>query len=616
VLCAALGVLLPAAALADRYSDCTQTRDQERQLRGCNAIIDRGGRENANNRYAAYGNRGWIYLRQGRYEEGIADLDRSLTFKPRAAWSFANRGWVYNHIGDYHRAIADLNEAVAIEPRNPEYLRIRSLVHLKSGDHDRALADLDKAIAINPRYGGALGVRGEVHREKGDYDRAFADLDRAIALDPKDSDALATRGEAYREKGDYNRAFADLDRAAALAPKDSDVLARRGLAYADKGDYGRAFADLDRAVALDPRNTGALVRRGLGYAAKGDYGRALAELDSATANDPFHAYARRKRDEVAALDAGAKQAAAAREREKAERQAKAAPVPKAERHDPAPPGAGGRRVALVVGIDRYDHLADGLQLKKAANDATAVGDTMRGLGWEVIRAENVGRVELLRQWTRFLNAVEPGGTAMLFFAGHGVEIGGVNYLIPRDVPRVGDGEEELLKGAALGLDTLLEGVRARKPAVSLVILDACRDNPFVTSRGRSLGGSRGLADVRAPSGTFIMYSAGAGQRAIDRLSDADPDANSIYTRHLLPRLRTPGLGIQEIAREVRREVMETAKGVGHDQVPAYYDEVVGNFCPAGCAPPASAGDKARLEALEAELARLRAGAAVPVKRPD
>jgi uncharacterized caspase-like protein len=264
------------------------------------------------------------------------------------------------------------------------------------------------------------------------------------------------------------------------------------------------------------------------------------------------------------------------------------------------PAAAEKRVAFVVGIDRYDNLSEGLQLKKAANDATAVGDTMRDLGYEVIRAPNVGRVEFLRQWNRFLNALEPGGTAMFFFAG--------------------DGEEEVLKGAALKLDTLLDGFRARKPAVSLIVLDACRDNPFVTSRGRSLGGSRGLADVRAPSGTFIMYSAGAGQRAIDRLSETDPDANSIYTRALLPKLKTPGLGIQEIAREVRRAVMETARTVGHEQVPAYYDEVTGDFCPAGCTAPAATteakaiaearakaeAERQRLALLQQEAERLRA----------
>jgi uncharacterized caspase-like protein len=279
-----------------------------------------------------------------------------------------------------------------------------------------------------------------------------------------------------------------------------------------------------------------------------------------------------------------------------------------------PAAAAEKRVAFVVGIDRYDHLADGLQLKKAANDAKAVGDTLRDLGYEVVRAENVGRVELLRQWSRFLNMVEPGSTAAFFFAGHGVEIGGVNYLIPRDVPRVGDGEEELLKGSAIKLDMLLEGFRAKKPAVSLIVLDACRDNPFVTSRGRSLGGSRGLADVQAPSGTFIMYSAGAGQRAIDRLSESDPDANSVYTRALLPKLKTPGLGIQEIAREVRREVMATARTVGHEQVPAYYDEVLGDFCPAGCTPSAAkpqpktaeaADERKRLAKLELKVERLR-----------
>jgi uncharacterized caspase-like protein len=243
------------------------------------------------------------------------------------------------------------------------------------------------------------------------------------------------------------------------------------------------------------------------------------------------------------------------------------------------PAAAEKRVAFVVGIDRYDHLADGHQLEKAANDAKAVGDALQGLGYEVIRAENVGRVEFLRQWTRFLDTVEPGSTAAFFFAGHGLETGRVNYLIPRDVPRVD--KQETLEGAALDLGTLLDGLRARKPAVSLVILDACCANPSAIGRLSRPDGSRGLA-VRAPSGAFIMYSAGAGQGGMDRLGASDPDANSVYVRALLPKLRTPGLSIQEIARQVRREVMEIAKGAGHEQVPAYYDEVAGNFCPAGC----------------------------------
>jgi hypothetical protein len=143
-------------------------------------------------------------------------------------------------------------------------------------------------------------------------------------------------------------------------------------------------------------------------------------------------------------------------------------------------------------------------------------------------------------------------------------------------------EENLLERAALKLDMLLDGLWARKPAVSLIVLDAFCGSPFGASRGRIEGGSCALADARPPPGTFIMYSASAGQQPMDRLSDTDTDANSVYTRHLLPNLKVPGLRIQEIALRVRREVMELAKSIGHEQVPAFYDELNVDFCPAGC----------------------------------
>jgi hypothetical protein len=162
-----------------------------------------------------------------------------------------------------------------------------------------------------------------------------------------------------------------------------------------------------------------------------------------------------------------------------------------------------------------------------------------------------------------------------------VEIDGQNFLLPRDVPRVESGEEEVLKGSGLSLAALLDQVRDRHPQVGLYILDACRDNPFVDGKGRGLGGTRGLARVEPPSGTFIMFSAATKESALDRLSDNDSNPNSVYTRTLLPRLKASGR-ITDIARDVRREVRELAASVAHVQTPAYYDEVVGDFCPAGC----------------------------------
>jgi hypothetical protein len=241
-----------------------------------------------------------------------------------------------------------------------------------------------------------------------------------------------------------------------------------------------------------------------------------------------------------------------------------------------------KRVAIAIGIDAYENLKADQQLRKAVNDSRSAGDALSAVGFEVIRAENVRRLEFNRVWQRFLNRIDPGDTVAVYFAGHGVEIAGSNFLLARDVPQVANGEEDLLKGEAIGLSRLLDDLRGRRPKVSVLILDACRDNPFPQPGGRSVGGSRGLTRVEAPEGTFVMFSAGAGEAALDRLSDADGDSNSVYTRRLIPLITQPGLSLPDLAQEVRRQVRELAASVRHRQTPAYYDEVVGRFCLANC----------------------------------
>src|SRR5262249_47912491 len=130
---------------------------------------------------------------------------------------------------------------------------------------------------------------------------------------------------------------------------------------------------------------------------------------------------------------------------------------------------------------------------------------------------------------------------------------------------------------------LLVDIRKRNPQFPLVTPDPGRDTPLRPPEGRSLAGGHGLARRDAPSGTFIMYSAGVGETALDRLPGDDPDkVNSLYTRKLLPLVKTPGLPLHELARQLRLEVHDLAAAVPHVQQPAYYDGLIGKFCLAGC----------------------------------
>lgn len=243
-----------------------------------------------------------------------------------------------------------------------------------------------------------------------------------------------------------------------------------------------------------------------------------------------------------------------------------------------------QRLAFVVGIDNYDNLDK--PLLKARNDAKSIAATFKGLGFEVALGLDLNQEQLLDAWEQFLGKLGPGDVVSVFFAGHGVQLSGQNYLLPKDILGVAKGEE-VLKGRSIGLSKMLDDLADKKVRVALMIIDACRDNPFKKVGTRSIGGSRGLWPLEprphdSSHGTFVMYSAGAGELALDRMSDADQNPNSVYTRRLLPLLSTE-LSLLEIAKRVQSEVEQDAKAIDHPQTPAYYDGISGLFALKGAA---------------------------------
>lgn len=232
-----------------------------------------------------------------------------------------------------------------------------------------------------------------------------------------------------------------------------------------------------------------------------------------------------------------------------------------------------RSLALVIGNDSYANVP---WLKKAVNDARAVAAQLESLGFVVREAENLDQRAMSRALVAFAQDLQPGDRAFFFYAGHGFEIGGMNYLLPVDVPAVQSNEQDIIRDAAFPVDRILEGIRERGASVAVLVLDACRDNPFAAAGTRSLPGTRGLARVDAPEGVFVLMAAGAKQAALDRLSDADDNPNSVFTRTFLAELQKPGRTLVQIAKATQVEVKTLAASVGHDQTPAYYDQVIGD----------------------------------------
>jgi uncharacterized caspase-like protein len=232
------------------------------------------------------------------------------------------------------------------------------------------------------------------------------------------------------------------------------------------------------------------------------------------------------------------------------------------------------RHALIVGIDAYREITP---LRKAVGDAEALKSTLEDLGFTVDLVLDADRRALNRAVSEFQSKLVPGDTALIHFSGHGVELDGQNYLLPADIPSPKSGQQDFIKAEAISLGDLVQRVASSGAATRIFIIDACRDNPFAQAGSRGVGGTRGLTRVEAPAGTFILYSAGYNQTALDRLSDADSEPTSVYTRVLTRKMTEPGKPLAELAREVRSDVEVLAKSAGHEQRPAYYDELSGQF---------------------------------------
>ncbi|TKB69343.1 MAG: caspase family protein [Nitrospira sp.] len=223
--------------------------------------------------------------------------------------------------------------------------------------------------------------------------------------------------------------------------------------------------------------------------------------------------------------------------------------------------AEGKRVAFVVGIGTYDNLSADKQLRNAVNDAEGVSAKLTEIGFQVTKASNLTRSAFNAKWQDVLNSLTKEDTFVLFFSGHGIQLDdGGNYLLPRDVPYIEYGRNEQLKRESISLNELLadlaKGDRPH-PKSSVVILDACRDNPLIPpGHSKSVSAPKGLARVPESDGIFVMYAAASNRTALDRLSTNDPVEYSVFTRVLLSLLGRSDLTIQELTIKVRDEVVQ------------------------------------------------------------
>ena len=219
----------------------------------------------------------------------------------------------------------------------------------------------------------------------------------------------------------------------------------------------------------------------------------------------------------------------------------------------------GNHFALAIGNNAYRRGV----LKNAVNDARGVADALRDVGFTVDVVTDAGLARMEEAVDRFVSLLKPGDIAVFYYAGHGVQVDGENYLIPTDFNGKDEADIKFQSRSASWIQEKLDRTGAQ---LKILILDACRTNPFRIKR--SLEG--GLAQMQGGQGSFIAFATAAGKVA----DDNPASGHGLFTQHLIETLHEPGLTLDGVFNRVRTEVDRDS---GHEQLPYIYSGVIGEF---------------------------------------
>jgi tetratricopeptide (TPR) repeat protein len=408
--------------------------------------------------------------------------------------------------------------------------RNRGSTYGNKGLHELANFDFNEALKLTPDDHVSLRGRGRSFVQIGQYDRAIADLTRYLAIHPRDDRMLNERGLAYLRKNELGPALADFESSIKLNPTQAIPRNNRAFTLARQSRLEAAIEEYSAAIRLRPSYRLAYSNRGYAYEASGQYDKAQADYKMASEGPLLQ-----DNEENRKIKAKAEQRLARLRTLMAEGKVTAQAMAVAE-----------RRVALVIANGAYAHVA---ALRNPTNDGKALAAALRGLDFDVREVYDVDLSMFGKVLKDFGDLADGADWAVIYFAGHGMEIAGTNYLLPVDARLE---LQRHVEDEAMPLARVLNKVSGASK-MQLVILDACRNNPFVAKMRQSGRATRaistGLASIEPESGVLVAYAARDGTTALDG------ESNSPFLEALVKHIGEPGLEINLLFRKVRDEVL-------------------------------------------------------------
>jgi tetratricopeptide (TPR) repeat protein len=547
VLVISLGLVsvltLPAApALADDMETC---RDKDKlaqpqaRLEACEKVIATGqvsGKDLA----AALFVQGHALVMKRDYDKAIVALTAAHEADPDGTVIINWRGIAYERKGQDELAMADYNLALQKRPKFGAPYNNRGTLYMRKGALQSALDDLNLAVKYDPGMYVAHTNRAHVLIINKDYDGALAELAAAQQIDPAAPVAPSFRCEAFTAMGKFDQALAECSGVIEKQPKYQFALTNRAEAYMAKGDLDAALKDFNTVLGFNPNNVRAHQGRGELFEKKHNLEQARADYRSA-------AYALTPFDELDVAMART----SARER-------------LAALTSQAPAGNTARRIALIIGNGAYKNVNP---LDNPPRDAKLIANALHDVGFQTVTlANDLTRDKFFETLHAFASEAEKADWAVVYYAGHGMEIGGVNYLIPTDAKLAADRDAET---QAVALEQVIAAVGgARK--LRLVLLDACRDNPFAPNMQRTIAlklVDKGFSNIEPGAGFMVVYAAKHGETALDGEGVDSPFAVAVARD-----IKQPKVEVRKLFDIVRDDVWTATK---HGQQPFTYGSPAG-----------------------------------------
>ncbi len=484
------------------------------------------------------------------------------------------RGQWFRTKRNYDKAVSAFDAAHAADPDNPEYVTFRGLASEEKGDDDHAMADYNLVLQTHPRDGRALYNRGTLYLRKAALQSALDDFNEALKFVPNTSSlaylAHADRGRVLTINKDFDGALADFAEAERINPAWSQARVYRCLAYTAMGKFDEAIADCNSVIEKAPKFQFAAVSRAEAQLAKGDIDAALKDFNFVLGLNPNNVRAHsgrgqlfEKKRDLAQARADYRSAAFALTpfdnfetglARQIARERLAALTPQA----PTTPDKI-RRVALIIGNGAYRNVHE---LGNPPRDAKLIAAALKDVGFQTVTVTNdLTRDKFFEVLHAFASEAEKADWAVVYYAGHGFEVGGINYLVPVDAKLAADKDAET---EAVALEQVIAAVGgARK--LRLVMLDACRDNPFAPTMQHTIAlklVDKGFSNIEPAAGFMVVYAAKHGETALDGDGVDSPFASAVAHD-----IKEPRVEVRKLFDIVRDDVWTTTK---HQQQPFTY----------------------------------------------